>query len=86
MTKIERLEHEVRLAHEHGVKYLIVGIQCYDAKEMIMINRDNFIEKIDYYKRTYNDNLVMKTNENIKIVTYMFSDNVIIEKLDITKA
>lgn len=86
MTKMQKLEHDIRTAHENGVKYLLLGIQCYKAKEIIMINRDDFIDKLEYCKRAYNDDLVMSSNSNIKIMTYMFSDNVIIEQLDISKA
>lgn len=84
--KIKQLENDVRIAHEHGVKYLIVGLLVYGKKEMILIERDNFIDKLEYYKRTYDDNLVMKANKDVKIVTYMFSDNVTIDVIDITKA
>lgn len=84
--KIKQFENDIRIAHEHGVKYLIVGLLVYGKKEMILIERDNFIDKLEYYKRTYDDNLVMKANKDVKIVTYMFSDNVTIDVIDITKA
>ena len=86
MTSIKQLEEDIRIAHENGIKYLIVGLLVYKGKEMIIIERDNFIEKLEYYKKTYDDNLVMKTNKDIKIITYMFSDNVNIDVIDITNA
>lgn len=86
MVDIKQFEADIRTAHEHGIKYLIVGLLAYKGKEMIIVERDNFIEKLEYYKRTYDNNLVMKGDKNVKIVTYMFSDNVNIDVIDITKA
>ena len=86
MKTIKQLEEDIRTAHENGIKYLIVGLLVYKGKEMVIVERDNFIEKLEYYKRTYDENLVMKNDKNVKIVKYMFSDNVNIDVIDITKA
>lgn len=86
MINIKQLEEDIRIAHENGIKYLIVGLLVYKGKEMVIVERDNFIKKLEYYKRTYDENLVMKNDKNVKIITYMFSDNVNIDVIDITKA
>ena len=86
MININKLEEDIRVAHENGVKYLIVGLLMYGKKEMIIIERDGFIDKLKYYKESYTEDLKMKNNENIKIMRYMFSDRITIDVLDINNA
>ena len=86
MLNINNFEKDVRVAHENGVKYLIVGLLVCGKKEMIIIERDGFIDKLKYYKESYTDNLVMKNNKDIKIAKYMFSDRITIDILNIEDA
>lgn len=58
-------------------KLMVIVVKAYDNMPEIIINpKENFAEKLEYYKKTYDDNLVMKNNQNIKIVSYNFVEKI----------
>lgn len=57
-------------------KYVAVKIDMQGfAKPEIIINRkENFDDKLEYYLKAYDENLVLKANNGIRIIGFMYSD------------
>lgn len=59
---------------------LVLQIKVYDSEPEVQVNKKaNFEKKLKYIKDSYNDDLTLKTNPNIKIVSY---DLVTIEDME----
>lgn len=77
MMNIEKLEKTFDTAIEHGFSYVAVVIQMSDFKtcEVIINPIDNAIDKLEYYKNTYNDDLTHKhAKDKIRIIDATFAD------------
>ena len=48
--------------------YVIVNI--FGNEEIIINKAENVKSKLEYYKKAYDDNLVLKTNKDIEIVSF----------------
>ena len=64
-------------AKDKGVSYFSVAIQVKDnpKPEVIIFGNENFENKLEYYDKTYDENLEHKHAENIKIVGYSTSND-----------
>jgi len=67
---MNHLEEYFRIAMNKNMKYIGVKIEMYGfPKAEIIINENaNFQSKLEYYKKSYNDDLTLKTFNGIKIV------------------
>ena len=54
---------------------IIVENSDYKKPEIIINLRENFEDKLEYYLRAYNEKLVLKNCEKIKISEAIFSNN-----------
>lgn len=70
MTKKEQLIAEFDCAMAMKCEFIAVAIKTEgnDDVEIIVNPRCNFENKLEYYKKAYDDNLVLKTFNGIKIV------------------
>jgi flavodoxin len=67
---MEKLISTFEDAIDFNVKYVAVKIQMDEfAKPEIIVNeRENFADKLSYYRSAYDFNLTLKTRSSIKIV------------------
>lgn len=77
MTRMQQLEECFLTAKECGMKYVAIKVEMvgYNKPEIIINDRDNFEKKIEYYKKAYNDELVLKSFDGIKIVDFCCGNN-----------
>ena len=70
MLTIKDLERVFKTAYEDRVNYVAVKIemQGFSEPEVIINHRDNFLDKLDYYKKSYNDDLSLKSFNGIRII------------------
>lgn len=68
------------LAKKNNAQYIGVKIKLpnLDKAEIILNPISNFDNKLEYYLNTYDENLEMKINKNIKIIDCFILDNFII--------
>lgn len=80
MTK-ERLIQLFNEAEEKEHQFIAVKIEMpgFPKPELIVNSRENFKEKLEYYKKAYNENLELNTFNKIKIVDAVsgFDKNVV---------
>ena len=50
---------------------MVVAVQLPTGVEII-VNTDNVDKKMEYYRNAYNEYLELKTNNDIRIINYMF--------------
>ena len=64
-------------AIDNNKKYCAIVVENSDYKkpEIIINLRENFEDKLEYYLRAYDENLVLKNCEKIKISKAIFSNN-----------
>jgi hypothetical protein len=69
-TKKKSLELLFQQATVFKCDYVAVAIQVkgVDGIEIILIPKDNFQFKMNYYDRTYDKDMIMKTNKDIQMV------------------
>lgn len=73
---MENLEECFKTAIENNSKYIAVKIETRGSEgaEIIINPRCNFESKLEYYKKAYTDDLVLKTYDGIRIVGFCDSD------------
>lgn len=73
---MENLEECFKTAIENNSKYIAVKIATRGSEgaEIIINPRCNFEAKLEYYKKAYTDDLVLKTYDGIKIIGFCDSD------------
>lgn len=54
-----------------GVK---ISMEGFPADEIIINPTDNFKKKLEYYKGAYNDNLILKATDKIRITGFTYGD------------
>lgn len=65
-------EMATRLSYTYiGVKLDIVG---FEKPEIVINSKENFDDKLDYFKRAYDENLMLVNNPNIRIVGFAAAD------------
>ena len=76
--KIKNLENCFKSAKVQGVKFLGVKIWMdgFEKEEIIINPIENFDKKLEYYKNSYSENLVLKNApDKIKIVGFTFGNS-----------
>lgn len=73
---MENLEECFKTAIENNSKYIAVKIETRGSEgaEIIINPRCNFESKLEYYKKAYTDDLVLKTYDGIRIIGFCDSD------------
>lgn len=73
---MENLEECFKTAIENNSKYIAVKIETrgLEGAEIIINPRCNFEAKLEYYKKAYTDDLVLKTYDGIRIIGFCDSD------------
>ena len=76
ISKIMKLETEINMAFELGFKYFAIKVEMdgFPEDEVIINPIENAVEKIEYYKNTYNEDLTHKHAKGIRIVDSTFGD------------
>ena len=71
------LEKCFETATECNYNYIGVKIETQgsEAPEIIINPRENFKTKLDYYKKAYNNDLILKTFNGIKIIGFTCEDD-----------
>ena len=74
-----KLEHLIKCfdnATTVDANYIAVLIEMKGSNkpEVIIICRENFNSKLEYYKKAYNEDLTLKACTDIKIVNFVFSN------------
>lgn len=69
---LDNLENCIMSAHDNGDKLIGVKIQMqgFEEPEIIINPKENFISKLEYYKKAYNNDLTLKTFNGIKIIGF----------------
>lgn len=62
------VDYFAKCVENHAAAALFITIPGCEKAELIINQRENFEYKLDYYSRTYNDNLEHKFAPGIKIV------------------
>ena len=65
--------------YKDDTNFMVIGIEMSDLEshELIVNHKSNFEEKMKYYDSAYDENLIMIRNRDIKIVSFMFAEEVI---------
>jgi hypothetical protein len=72
MTNKERLNKLFNQAIEHNYDYIgvVVEMNGFPSPELIINSRANFEKKLEYYNNAYDDDLVLKSFNGIKIIDF----------------
>ena len=65
--------------YKDDTNFMVIGIEMPDLEshELIVNHKSNFEEKMKYYDSAYDENLIMIRNRDIKIVSFIFAEEVI---------
>ena len=71
------LEKTFKEAIDYSAKYIGVKIamEGFPKAEVIINQTKNFKTKLSYYKKAYNDNLILNTFNGIQIVGFNYSND-----------
>lgn len=73
MTKKNKFINDIRTSESQKLIIEVTVPNC-PLPELIINRKDNFEGKANYYENAYNDDLELKTFNQIKIISYKFSD------------
>ena len=70
--------------YKDDTNFMVIMIEMPDleSNEFIINHKSNFEEKMKYYDSAYDENLIMIRNRDIKIVSFMFVEEVILADED----
>lgn len=73
---MKNLESCFEDAKRLGYNYVAVKIDMrgFSKPEIIINRKENFDDKLDYYKNTYDENLILKSFNGIRIIDFMYAD------------
>ena len=73
---IKNLENCFNRALENNANYLGIKVQLEErfCSQIIINERNNFDSELDFFKKTYNENLTHKHGEKIKIVGFTYGN------------
>lgn len=76
MTKKEKLTEIFNTAIINKNEYIAVAVETRGSNDIeIIINpNSNFEKKLNYYTKSYNDDMVLNTYDGIKVVSVMAFD------------
>ena len=65
--------------YKDDTNFMVIGIEMPDLEshELIVNHKSNFEEKMKYYDSAYDENLIMIRNRDIKIISFMFAEEII---------
>ena len=74
--KIQNLENCFNTAKRLGYNYVAVKVdmQGFEKPEIIINSSENFEEKLDYYKKAYDENLILRSFNGIRIIGFTYGD------------
>lgn len=74
---IKDLEFCFHNAKRFRAKYIavLVEMEGFPKPELIINPNENIDSKLEYYKKTYDENLVHKYSKIVKIIGFSFGDN-----------
>ena len=77
MLRIQNLERCFKKAIEVGAEYVGVKIHTrgLEGSEVIINPKENFISKMEYYQKAYNDDLTLKNFNGIRIIGFTFANS-----------
>ena len=77
MLKMNNLVNCFNNATKEEARYIAVKIETegYKAPEIIVNPLENYLDKLEYYKKAYTEDLHLKTYKGIKITGFTFGDN-----------
>lgn len=83
MTRKEEL-FNLYNKYKDNTNFMVIGIEMPDLEshEFIVNHKSNFEEKMKYYDSAYDENLIMIRNRDIKIVSFIFVEEVIFAEED----
>lgn len=83
MTKKEALVNCIENAIDYRQKYVGVLVRLpKDKKELIIFQRDSYVDKMNYYQNAYTDELeLMSSNGQVYIENFCCADN--LEQIEI---
>lgn len=61
-------------ARKHNFPFVFVGIEAEGIKEVIVIPKESFDAKEEFYKRAYSDDLVHVMNSEVRIFGLSFGE------------
>lgn len=65
-------ETAIKLSYTYvAVKIDIVG---FEKPEIVINSKENFEDKLNYYKKAYDENLMLVNNPNIRIIGFAAAD------------
>ena len=70
--------------YKDDTNFMVIGVEMpsLESHELIVNHKSNFEEKMKYYDSAYDENLIMIKNRDIKIVSFMFAEEVIFAEED----
>lgn len=77
ILKMTSLEKCFKAAKDSEAQWIGVCIKTegHPEEEIIINPKENFDVKLEYYKKAYTDDLVLKTYDGIKIVGFTYADD-----------
>ena len=74
---MDHLEICFKSAKENNVNYigLLISMREFEKPEVIINPKENFDNKLEYYKKTYNDQLTHKYSKGIKIIGFTYGQS-----------
>lgn len=73
MTRKEQLLRDFEESKERKTVWVSVTVPDCPELEVISNPRENFSSKKDYYDKAYDDNLILKANPGIRIISWLFT-------------
>ena len=71
MSKKDNLMECFKVAMDYMQKYIAVKIELPNNKgEVIIFERNSFLDKMRYYDTNYNDELELNRNSDVKIIDF----------------
>ena len=71
------LENCFAVAYAKDAKYIAVIIEMrgFEKPEIIINRYENFKTKLDYYKKAYREDLILKSYDGIKIINFLYGNS-----------
>lgn len=75
--EFSQLESVFQEAKEIDANYVavVVEMEGFNQPEIIINHKDNIEQKLDYYRKTYDNNCIHKHAPGIKIIAVMYGNN-----------
>lgn len=71
MSKKEQLIQCFTNAYNYKINYVAILVKLPDGSNEVIINkRENALEKLNYYKNAYDEDLKLNSNKEIEIVDF----------------